>query len=68
MDEDRIPEIIQTIRLKNNWSQGVLAEILKVTPATISAWERGVRVPKRIHQLDIKHKFPWVEEYENDNH
>lgn len=36
---------IRDIRRSLNVSQGVLAGLLNVSPATVQAWEQGIRVP-----------------------
>ncbi len=36
---------IKRIRKKRNYSQGIFALILNVSPRTVQSWELGVRVP-----------------------
>ena len=36
---------IKKIRERENYSQGIFALILNVSPKTIQSWENGVRVP-----------------------
>lgn len=38
---------IKKIREKNNYSQGIFASILNVSPKTLQSWEQGVRRPNQ---------------------
>ncbi|HET8631079.1 MAG TPA: helix-turn-helix domain-containing protein [Thermomicrobiales bacterium] len=53
---------IRAVRGKLALSQRVFAEALNVSPATVSAWEQGVRVPAgpTLRLLEIAEEFPEV--------
>lgn len=62
MDDKNIPEIILRIRRRSHFSQGALAEVLGVSVSTVSAWETGDRVPKRVNWAHIQKLFPWIDD------
>jgi putative transcriptional regulator len=53
---------IKKIRVREQYSQSVFAQILNVSPKTIQAWESGMRVPShaalRLLEIVDKGLFP----------
>ena len=51
---------IRAAREKRDWTQGELAERLKVTQGTVSFWENGVEAPSLDHQVRLIEAMPEI--------
>ena len=62
--EDDIPSVLLDLRIRYGLTQAEMARLIGPTTAvsSISAWERGERVPSRINNARIMRAFPELEE------
>lgn len=55
---------IKENRLRKGWTQEVLARVLRVSPITVSRWERGVMVPESSHATQLaRYLGGWPKHY-----
>jgi len=49
--------VLKALRIKNNFTQQQLADLLKVKKTTVSEWERGNSIPRYNTLLKLKEIF-----------
>lgn len=53
----KFAEKIKSLRKESGLSQVELANLLHVSQVTVSAWERGVKMPTFVHGLMLARQF-----------
>lgn len=51
-------DIIRAIRNSGPYTQREIAEMIDITPAAVSDWERGITIPTAPHRRALKEHFP----------
>lgn len=58
-----IGESIKRIRISKNFSQKKLADLLKIGQASVSAWERGAKIPLCTNVIEMAKVFQTTTDY-----